>query len=354
MAIRRERIGKLALGVAVWVVGNTVASAAPACDRACLKGHMDAYMAALAKHDPAGLPLAKNVRFTENGAEIPIGTGGLWITFNRPLTYRHDVIEPATGGIASYFAIVENKVMPFNDLLLVRLKLARGRITEVETVVNRHTRTVDNMETISPSWLQDMEAIEPPETRLTRAQLIEASLGYMRSIAFHDGKLAPYAKSCMRLENGNITAIGADDVYPVKTKGQPPISTDTVPGYPAPAPPPKLMGVGCGDEQLGTTAYSFITGFHDARFPIVDVERQKVYSTFDFARRGDVETWTYEGSTYPMWEAMRYPNEILNTEIFKFRNGQISRVEAVFTGPQAYLRGTGWPGGSKLVQRPRP
>jgi len=51
---------------------------------------------------------------------------------------------------------------------------------------------------------------------------------------------------------------------------------------------------------------------------------------------------------------MRYPNGILNTEIVKFRNGQISRVEAVFTGPQAYLRGTGWPGGSTLVQRPRP
>jgi hypothetical protein len=354
MALRLKLNLKRTLAACVALIGSSLASAAPSCDRNCLKGHMDAYMAALAKHDPAGLALAKAVRFTENGAEIPIGTGGLWITFNRQLTYRHDVIEPATGGIASYFAIIENKVMPFNDLLLVRLKVVRGRITEVETVVNRHTRTVDNMETISPSWLQDMEAIEPPQTRLTRAQMITATLGYMRSIAFHDGKLAPYARSCIRLENGNITAIGPDDVYPVKTKGQPPISTDTVPGYPEPAAPPKLMGVGCGDEQLGTTAYSFITGFRDARFPIVDVERQKVYSSFDFVRRGDVETWTYDGSTYPMWEAMRYPNEILNTEIFKFSNGQISRVEAVFTGPQAYLRGTGWPGGTPLVQRPRP
>ena len=100
-------------------------------------------------------------------------------------------------------------------------------------------------------------------------------------------------------------------------------------------------------------AYSFITGYRDARFPIVDVERQKVYAVFDFMRRGDVEAWSWNGNTYPMPEAMRYPNEILNTEIFKFSNGKLTRVEAVFTGPQAYKRGTGWPGGSKEQSRPR-
>lgn len=352
----RTRLMPLVLTLAALILLPSASAAAqmPAsCDRACLKAMMDAYLDALAKHDPKGLPLAKKVRFTENGAELPIGTGGLWGTFNRRLTYRHDTIDPTTGGIASFVSIVENKVMPFNDLLLVRLKVVGGKITEVETVVNRHSRSIDNLETISPGWLQDMDAIEPASSRLTRAQLIETALGYMRSIAFTNGKLAPYAKSCIRLENGNITAIGPDDLSPVKTQGRPPISTDQVPGYPKPEPPPKLMGVGCGAEQLNTGAYSFITGFHDARFPVVDVARQEVYATFDFVRRGDVETWTYNGSTYPMFEAMRYPNEILNTEVWKIRNGQIYRIEAVFTGPQAYLRGTSWPGGTKLVQRPR-
>lgn len=353
-AIARH-LKRAALAAAVLIITANLgtANAQAGCDRACLKGMMDAYMEALARHDATLLPLAANVRFTENGAEMPIGTGGLWVTFNRTLSYRHDTIEPATGGIASFHSIVENKVMPFSDLLMVRLKVVDGRITEVETVLNRNTRTIDNIETLSPTWLEDMETIEPPAKRLTREQLIEGTLAYMRSLAFADGALANYARSCMRLENGNITAIGPDDVSPVKTQGQPPISTDQVPGYPVPGPPPQLMGVGCGTEQLDTGAYSFITGYRDARFPVVDVERQKVYATFDFVRRGDVETWTHNGSTYPMPQAMRYPNEILNTEIWKFRDGQIYRVEAVFTGPQAYMRGTGWPGGTALVERPR-
>jgi hypothetical protein len=33
----------------------------------------DQYLAALVTHDPAGLPLSRGVRFTENTAEIRIG-----------------------------------------------------------------------------------------------------------------------------------------------------------------------------------------------------------------------------------------------------------------------------------------
>src|SRR5262245_21195461 len=37
------------------------------CTRAALKAQVDAYFAALAKHDPSGLPLADDVKVTENG-----------------------------------------------------------------------------------------------------------------------------------------------------------------------------------------------------------------------------------------------------------------------------------------------
>jgi hypothetical protein len=112
-----------------------------------------------------------------------------------------------------------------------------------------------------------------------------------------------------------------------------------------------MMGIGC-DKQLDYGEYSFITGYEDAHFPIIDEKRQLVFATFDFMRRGNVESWTYEGHQFAMPEGMREPNEILNTEIFKFVNGKISRVEAVFEGPQAYKRGTGWPGGTKAESRP--
>jgi len=48
----------------------------------------DQYLAALVKHDPAGLPLSRGVRFTENTAEIRIGDG-LWVGASEaPSTFK--------------------------------------------------------------------------------------------------------------------------------------------------------------------------------------------------------------------------------------------------------------------------
>ncbi len=40
-----------------------------------MTGLVDQYLAAMVKHDPSGLPLAKGVRYTENTAEIQVGEG---------------------------------------------------------------------------------------------------------------------------------------------------------------------------------------------------------------------------------------------------------------------------------------
>jgi hypothetical protein len=319
------------------------ANATIACDEACLKGFMDAYLQALARHDPSAVPVAAHYRYTENGAQLSLGEA-LWVTFNSYGKYRHDVFDPATGGVASYVSLLENHEFPFPDLLAVRLKVVHRRITEIETVVDRHARGAANLPPQDPSWMQIMERAEPAATRISRAALERGALGYLRSVAFHDGSLAPYAESCIRLEDGNVTALGPNDKPPVPL-GPPPTQ---VPGEP---PRPNLLGIGCG-KQLGYRSYSFITGYEDARFPIVDVKRQLVFAVFDFMRRGNVESWSYQGHSFAMPEGMRYPNEILNTEIFKFVDGKISRVEAVFVGPQAYKRGTGWPGGTPAESRP--
>lgn len=324
--------------------------AAPAahdgCDEACLRGFMDAYLDALAKHDPALVPAAAHYRYTENGAQLRLGEA-LWVTFNAYGRYRHDVADPLSGGIASYLSLTENKEFPFPDLLAVRLKVVSRRITEIETVVSRHARNADNMPPKGPDWMATMNRIEPESTRLSREALVRGALGYLRAVAFHDGSLAPFAESCIRLENGGLTALGPNDEAPVPKMQMPP------PADGAPPPPSFfLLGSGCG-RQLAYKSYTFITGYEDARFPIVDVERQIVYAVFDFMRRGDVESWTYEGRQVPFPEAMRYPNEILNTEMFKFVDGRITRVEAVFEGPQSYRRGTGWPGGTRAESRPR-
>jgi hypothetical protein len=92
--------------------------------------------------------------------------------------------------------------------------------------------------------------------------------------------------------------------------------------------------------------YSFITGFDNARFPVVDTEHQIVFAIFNFRRRGTVKEVTMpNGRTYPMMPATQWPNENLLGEAWKFRNGRITRIEAVFFSNNVYKAGTGWPGG---------
>ena len=165
-----------------------------------------------------------------------------------------------------------------------------------------------------------------------KRQLKKAALGYTRAVAFHNGDLAPFAESCIRLENGTLSALGPNDNPPIPIVKSPPANG-------APSPPSFfVLGLGCA-KQLDRKSYTFITGYEDAHFPIVDTRRQIVFATFDFLRRGNVESWTLDGRSVPYPEGMRYPNEILNTEIFKFVDGKITRVEAVFEGPQSYMRG---------------
>ena len=324
--------------------GVASAQGKAACDESCLKGFMDTYLNALVAHDPSRVPVAKNYRYTENRADIRLGEA-LWATVKSLGAYRHDFFEPATGGVATFVSITEND---FPDLLSVRLKVENNKITEIETIVSRHARNARNMPPKDPSWMNLFDRVEPAKTRLTREQLVQGAIDYMRSIAFVDGKLSPFAESCIRLENGGTMALGPKDKSPVPMLGS---GGGGLPGgdtwFTAVS---KTLSMGC-TEQIDTGAYAFITGYESTSFPVVDVERQIVYGTFNFMRRGDVQGVTMDGKTYDFPPAMRYPNEMLNSEAWKFVDGKITRIEAVFTGPQAYGLGTGW-SDAKPVSRP--
>jgi hypothetical protein len=49
------------------------------CNRDCLIGIIDQYLEALESDDPLKLPLADNVRYTENGQTLELGDG-IWGT----------------------------------------------------------------------------------------------------------------------------------------------------------------------------------------------------------------------------------------------------------------------------------
>ena len=69
------------------------------CDRSCLSGMITQYIDALVAHDPSKLPLADNVRFTEDSKLLKPGEG-LWKTVTTKGRFRQDYLDtkkPARG-----------------------------------------------------------------------------------------------------------------------------------------------------------------------------------------------------------------------------------------------------------------
>ena len=105
----------------------------PSCDRACLLGNLESYMAALAAGDAARLPLADDVVFTENDVPISLDRG-LWSTVTAVDKVGLEAADPITGN-AAWFGSVRERGNP--AIYAVRIHVENGLIDEIETVVHR-------------------------------------------------------------------------------------------------------------------------------------------------------------------------------------------------------------------------
>src|SRR5579862_2310724 len=82
--------------VAASLHAQTVKSAS--CDRACLEGFVNQYLDAMVARNPFSLPLAPQVKFTENEQAIPLGEG-IWGTASGLGTYKLYVADPPAGEV---------------------------------------------------------------------------------------------------------------------------------------------------------------------------------------------------------------------------------------------------------------
>src|SRR5271157_2632723 len=118
------------LGIAVFDAANAVAAPSH-CDRVCLADLMNRWLAALPAHSAAGLPLADNIRFTEQGAAIPVGDGLFISATEAPTTFKFIAADPAGGQVAA-FTVMQQWGKP--AIVAVRLKIENGKITEAQHV----------------------------------------------------------------------------------------------------------------------------------------------------------------------------------------------------------------------------
>ena len=103
------------------------------CDRDCLRGVITQYLDAMIAHNPAAAPVAAKVRFTEDTVDMRLGEG-LWKNASKLRGYRQDILD-VRQGVAASQVIVEESGVPV--MLVLRLKVADKKITEIETQVTR-------------------------------------------------------------------------------------------------------------------------------------------------------------------------------------------------------------------------
>ena len=171
------------------------------CDRACLASMMTRYLDAMLKHDPSSLPVAPNVKFTEDGKILKLGEGA-WKTVTGRRPYRLDFIDVQQGVVAVH-AVLEENAAPV--LFAARLKVVDQKITEVESIVvkNREEGALWAPETLKEPTAM-MRYTPTPAERMTRAQMIEIAGRYpagLKAGSFEKSDV-PFAPNAYRFENG--------------------------------------------------------------------------------------------------------------------------------------------------------
>jgi len=204
-ARRAGAAGVLTALVSVVAISFSPAAAAAAnCDRACLTRLLDTYVEALVARDPSRLPLAQNVRVTEDSAASKLGEG-LWKTVTGKGSFRHDYLDTTKQVAASHVVVLEGQTQA---LLSVLLHVEDSRIAGVETLVQRITPQSRFQPTELGKPVRGMNDPVPAGKRQSRREMIRTALTYTEGLRvgnFTDGR-TPFAPGSYRVENGVITA----------------------------------------------------------------------------------------------------------------------------------------------------
>lgn len=280
---------------------------------------LDEYFSAVGAGDPAKLPLAGDVRFTENGQDMDLGEG-LWATANAPANGTGPrrtvtVADSESGQVAGWGMITEADT---EEILGVRLKTDRGAITEIETLVARSPLFGQpdfpaRLYEPSPQLGDVVEAA----SRASRGELIQAAGGYLDGVQHDDADLIPVADECLRFENGRQTVLnqGAE-------------------GFPPEFALHEGLKLGVRD-QVRTSDFRYIEEIRDRRFPVIDTARGLVLAMVFFDHPGQLRD---AGYTSPIV----HPNSMMIWELFKVSGGLIRRIEAIL-GVFPYGMRAGWP-----------
>jgi hypothetical protein len=357
------------------------------CDRACLQSLVEQYLDAWVARDPKRLPLAPNVKFTENGQRLELGDGS-WNVATGKGKYRLWVPDAQTGQVTVITTVTEDgqtQGSNVGSLLALRLKVVNRQLSEVEglfvrpatggaggggrganpggargaaPVAPRGTGAVagpagtpgagrgdagpvrDTTGAAPSTALSPAERLEamgnphalftqpiPKAERMSRADLIKVANMYFSGMQQNDGLGEyPFTEDCERFENASQAT--NTPTPPNTTRPDPKTAT----GY--------SSQWGCL-EQFKSGLIHFVTRIRDRRYVAVDPEYGLVFSFVFFDHMaGKSRTYTRSdgrvitaGPTDPFtWEI---------AEVFRIEKGKIRRIEAILVR-SPYGQQSGW------------
>lgn len=277
---------------------------AAACDRTCLEGFVDRYLDAMLARQVDDSLFARDVRFTENGIRLPLGSEGSWHLATGRGAYRFTVPDVETQQVA-YLGTLQERGRNADERRLagfsLRLKIRDGRITEVEQLVSRQPislgagpapttplgNTGENVEKMGAPHPRFAAPI-PPAERASREELVRIANAYFTGLQRNDGKgFYPFTDDCIRFENGIDVLANVLD----PTTGQ--------------------RGRMSCKRQFEVALKGVVSRVRDRRFVAVDRERGIVFA-FAFFDHENIN-WTWQLA-----------------ELFRIEKGQIARIEAIF------------------------
>jgi hypothetical protein len=269
------------------------------CNRECLESFAEKYLAALVAHKPSQLPLAGNVRYTENGQDLKMNDG-MWQVATALGSPKLFFTDPDSGQTGFRTVVEENGR---KQIVMTRLKVENRKIREIEALVLRGG-SFHNPDGLvdHPIFLEPLPAGDRP----SRKELISIANSYFEGLEQKRGDITPFDPDCTRIENGTITANN---------------------------PKPTMMPFHkqtCG-EQFKIPGFSaIITKVRERRFPIVDEERGLVFAIGFFDHAGLPEVKLPDGSIRKVeGPPFNAPYCFMIGELFKIKNRRITRIEAI-------------------------
>ena len=288
------------------------------CDYTCLTGFVDQYLKALVAHDPSQIPVIANLKFTENTIPLKLGDA-LWGTMSGLGTYKLYFADPV-GGAAGIEASIRENGTP--AILLLRLKVANHKISEIETLVHRNADDAAALERFGQPnqvWTQPLE----PAQRVPRQEMIKIANSYFDGILHSSGDSVPFDPKCNRVLDGyqdtnNPTAKGWFDKDSFR---------------------PDAMGI---RENMNTHIWTYIQSIDPRHIVVIDEKIGIVVGTFMFNHPGNVKWADVPGvGQVPMPPVTQRPSSVLMGEFFKLEGGKIRQIEGISVA-LPYGSRTGW------------